>query len=142
MNWILPAALTALCYGLYNFFIKLSSGHIHQIAGSVILQVTAALVGGGILAYLHLARSPLHASPRGVWFAVLAGIFVGLAEILSFYVFAKGIPASVGIPLIVGGTVIAGVLLGLVFLGETLRPVDYLAVILIVAGTAILGARG
>ncbi len=142
MNWILLAGLTALFYGLYNFFIKLSSGHIHQIAGSVILQVTSALVGGGILAYLYFARDPLPVSSRGVWLAVLAGVFVGLAEILSFTVFAKGVPASTGIPIIVGGTVVAGVLLGLVFLGETLRPVDWLAVLLIVAGTAILGARG
>ncbi|HEX2998628.1 MAG TPA: hypothetical protein VHR86_00035, partial [Armatimonadota bacterium] len=71
-----------------------------------------------------------------------AGVFVGLAEILAFTVFAKGVPASTGIPIIIGGTVVAGVLLGLVFLGETLRPVDWLAVLLIVAGTAILGTRG
>ena len=142
MNWVLLAALTALFYGLYNLSIKISSGHIHQIAGSVILQVTSALVGSGILAYLYMARDPLPVSTRGVWFAVLAGIFVGLAEILSFTVFAKGVSASSGIPVIIGGTVVAGVLLGVVFLGETLRPVDWIAVILIVAGTVILGTRG
>lgn len=142
MSWVLLAALTALCYGLYNFFIKLSSGHIHQMAGAVILQLAAAVIGGIALTYLYLTRNPLAVSPRGVWFAVLAGIFVGLAEILSFYIFSQGVPASTGIPIIIGGTVVAGVLLGVAFLGESPRPLDWLAVALIVAGTVILGSRG
>lgn len=141
MDWIGLALLTALFYGLYNLFIKLSSGHIHEIAGAVILQVVAAAVGGAILIWLRAARSPLEVSARGIWFAVLAGIFVGLAEILSFYVFSRGVPASTGIPVIVGGTVAAGVALGAIFLGESLRPADYLAVAMIVAGIVLLGGK-
>ncbi len=47
MSWIALAVLTAFFYGVYNFFIKIASGSIHQIVGAVILQVVAALVGGG-----------------------------------------------------------------------------------------------
>ncbi len=47
MSWIVLAILTAFFYGVYNFFIKVASGSIHQIVGAVILQVVAALVGGG-----------------------------------------------------------------------------------------------
>lgn len=46
MNWILLALATAFFYGTYNVFIKISSGHINQIVGAVILQIVAALVGG------------------------------------------------------------------------------------------------
>lgn len=49
MNWIVLALITATCYGAYNFFIKVSSGHINQIVGAVILQIVAALLGGAFL---------------------------------------------------------------------------------------------
>jgi len=47
MNWIFLALVTAVFYGAYNVFIKISSGHINQIVGAVILQIVAALLGGG-----------------------------------------------------------------------------------------------
>jgi len=59
MNWILLAIITAIFYGMYNVFIKVSSGHINQIAGAVVLQIVAALVGGVILFVLKITHSPL-----------------------------------------------------------------------------------
>ena len=103
MHWILLAILTAVFFGAYNIFIKLSSGHINQIVGAVILQAVAALLGGVILLVLKWTDSPMQVSQKGILYAILAGVFVGLAEITSFYVFSKGVPASVGIPVIIGG---------------------------------------
>ena len=141
MNWIFLALMTAVFYGAYNVFIKISSGHINQIVGAVILQIVAALLGGAILLIMKLMNSPLEISQKGIWFAVLAGVFVGLAEITSFFVFSKGIPASIGIPIIIGGSVLFGAILGLTFLKETLDPIHYLAMGLIVAGVAILSTK-
>ncbi len=138
MNWVLIVLLTAIFYGLYNFFIKVASGSIHQIVGAVILQIVAAALGIIILLYLKFTNIPLDISPKGVQFAVLAGIFVGLAEIFSFYAFSKGISASLGIPIIVGGSVVVGAFLGLTFLKESLGLIQYLAIAMIVAGIAIL----
>ncbi|MFH1253073.1 MAG: EamA family transporter [Candidatus Uhrbacteria bacterium] len=141
MNWIFLALITAVFYGVYNVFIKISSGHINQIVGAVVLQITAALVGGVILVILKITNSPLEISPKGVWFAVAAGIFVGLAEITSFFVFSKGVPASVGIPIIIGGSVLVGAILGLSVLKETLNPIHYLAIVLIVVGVIFLSSK-
>lgn len=141
MNWILLAITTAIFYGAYNVFIKVSSGHINQIVGAVILQIVAALVGVIILLILKITNSPLVISQKGVWFAVLAGIMVGLAEITSFYVFSRGVPVSTGIPIIIGGSVLVGAVLGLTFLKETLTPIHYLAIALIVAGVIILSTK-
>lgn len=138
MSWITLAILTAFFYGVYNFFIKLSSGSIHQIVGAVILQVVAALLGAGVLLFLKITDTPLLVSSKGVWYAVLAGVFVGLAEITSFIVFAKGVPASSGIPVIIGGSVIFGVALGMIFLKEALTPLHYLAIAFIVIGVVLL----
>ena len=46
MTWIFLAFTTAVFLGVYSFFIKISSGYINQIAGAVILQAVAILVGG------------------------------------------------------------------------------------------------
>jgi len=140
MNWIFLALITAVFYGVYNFFIKVSSGHINQIVGAVILQIVAALLGGIILLLMKMTNSPLEISQKGVLFAVLAGIFVGLAEITSFFVFSKGISASIGIPIIIGGSILIGAILGLTFLKETINPIHILAILLIVGGVVLLTA--
>lgn len=106
MSWIALTLLTAFFYGVYNFFIKVSSGSIHQIVGAVILQLVATLVGGAILLFLKLNSYPLAVTTKGVVYAVLAGLFVGLAEVTSFYVFSKGVSASSGIPIMIGGSVV------------------------------------
>jgi transporter family protein len=97
-------------------------------------------VGGVVLAWLKLRGTPLEVSARGVTFAVLAGVAVGLAEITAFYGFSKGVSASVGIPVMVGGTVLVGVLLGLVVLREQLTLWQGLGVLLILVGI-VLAAR-
>jgi transporter family protein len=138
MNWLLPAILTAIFYGTYNVFIKLSSGHIHQIAGALILQIVAALLGTGVLVFLKIKQVPLEISSRGVWYAVLAGVFVGLAEIFSFVVFSKGVNASTGISIIIGGSVVVGAAIGFLFLKESMPPLQFIGLLLIVAGIVMV----
>ena len=138
MNWLPLALLTAFAYGLYNFFIKVASGSINQIAGAVILQVVAAGLGVLLLLYIKLTNQPVLLSQKGILYSCLAGFFVGLAEILTFFVFARGVPASLGTPVIIGGSVLATALLGVLVLKEYLSPVQVLAIGLIVAGVALL----
>lgn len=141
MHWITIAITTAALLGLYNFFIKLSAGHIHQIAGAVLLQVVAALLGISCLVYLHLKGTQLETSTKGLLFATLAGISIGIAEILTFYLFSKGISASVGIPILIGGSILVGIVLGLFFLKEALSPLQYLGVFMIIIGAVLLAEK-
>lgn len=138
MHWIFLALMTAFFYGAYNIFIKISSGYINQIVGAVILQVVAALLGAMILLVMKINNVPLEISQKGIIFAVLAGVFVGLAEITSFYVFSKGISASAGIPVIIGGSILIGALLGIIFLKETMNLIHYLGITFIIIGVVIL----
>ena len=139
MNRLLfGATFTALLYGLYNFSIKVASSGIHQIAGAVILQVVAAAVGGTILIVLRLSGQPLEATPKGILWAVIAGVAVGLAEISSFYVFSRGLSATIGIPLIIGGSVVAGYVLGWIFLKEPVSILQIGGLLLIVLGITLV----
>lgn len=142
MNWIVLAVMTAFFYGTYNFFIKISSGHINQIVGALILQIVAALLGAGVLLVMKLRSVPLEITNKGIGYAVLAGVFVGLAEIFSFIVFSKGVSVSVGISVIIGGSVFFGALLGLFFLREILTLWHYVGILMIIGGIVMLSTQG
>jgi transporter family protein len=141
MNWLPLALLTAFCLALYNLFIKLASNHLPPAVGAVVLQLVAAALGGLWLLKLKLQGAPLPLSPRGLGLAALAGLGVGLAEILTFVVFQRGVNSSVGTPVIVGGSVLLTALLGLGLLRETLTLPQLGGLVLIVAGIALV-ARG
>lgn len=140
-NWLPLALLTALCLALYNFFIKLASNHVPPAVGAVVLQLVAAALGGVWLLKLMLQGQPLALSGKGLGLAALAGLGVGLAEILTFVVFQRGVNSSVGTPVIVGGSVLLTAVLGLVVLRETLTFSQAGGLLFIVVGIALL-ARG
>ncbi len=143
MNWWQLAACAAVGMALYNLFIKAAAGQIHQMVGAVVLQVVAALLGAGLLLVLYLRGAlPTHlVSARGITLAALAGVSIGVAEILTFVVYGKGAPAAVGTPLIVGGSVLLTALLGVLVLRETLAWSQAPGLLLVVSGIALL-ARG
>ena len=141
MNWLPLALLTALCLALYNFFIKLAANHVSPAVGAVVLQLVAAALGAVWLLKLKLQGQPLAISGKGLGLAALAGLGVGLAEILTFVVFQRGVNSSVGTPVIVGGSVLLTAVLGLVLLREVLTISQAGGLLLIVLGIALL-ARG
>lgn len=140
-SWLPLALLTALCLALYNFFIKLASGQLAVAVGAVALQLVAAALGAAWLVRLKLQGQPITLSRSGLGLAALAGLGVGLAEILTFVVFQRGVPVSVGTPIIVGGSVLLTAGLGLVVLRESLSLAQLSGLLCIVVGIALL-ARG
>lgn len=141
MSWLPIALATAVAFGAYNIFIKLGSGKIDQVLGAVVLQVVAALLGGAWAGYLKLAGRELAVSGAGLGFAALAGLAVGLAEILTFVVFARGAPAALGTPIIMGGSVLVAALVGILLLGERVGIAQVAGILLIAGGIALL-SRG
>ncbi len=131
-------AVAALMFGLYNVFIKLSSDHIHAVLGAVVLQFVAAFLGLGLLLATQMQSSAgqLLWSWRGLLLATLAGVAIGLVEILSFYIYGRGIDVAVGNPLIIGGSLLVTTGVGVVLLREALSPVQLAAVGLIGLGIA------
>lgn len=142
MSWIYLALITASFYALYNIFIKLSSAHIHEVAGAAILQIVAFILGAAWLIYLKINHVHTEMTSRGIWLAVLAGIFVGLAEIFSFIVFSKGVPASAGVPVIIGGSVLIAAVIGFLWLKESLTLTNIMGLILIIGGIWLLSKGG
>lgn len=140
-TWLPLALLTALCLAGYNFFIKLAADSLPPAVGAVVLQLVAAGLGAAWLLRQWGLGQPLAVSGRGLGLAALAGLSVGLAEILTFVVFRRGVPASVGTPVIVGSSVLLAALLGLAVLRESLTLGQVGGLALIVGGIGLL-ARG
>ena len=141
MHWLPLAIITTIFLGLYHFFIKLSSGHINQVLGALILQIVAMVVGLVFLIVLKYIGATFAMTNKGLTYALLAGVSIGLAEVLTFYLFSKGVPASVGIAILIGGTVVVGAFLGIVFLRESLSIMQYIAIILIILGVSLLAEK-
>jgi len=147
MVWIGPALVCALCYALYNIFIKKGSASIHPVLGGVILQLVAAALGSCLLAALVWrdtadGQGGFDALPydqEGIQWAVLAGIAVGSAEILSFCVSGMGVQAMQSIPIIIGGSVLFGTILGYTVLKEILTATGWVGVLFIAIGIGLVG---
>lgn len=140
-QWLVLALLCALSYALYNVFIKKSSASIHPILGGVILQFVAAIMGTVLCLTLAFgpAQEEMFYDSTGVIFAVLAGAAVGIAEIVSFTVSGMGVPAVQSIPIIIGGSVMFGTVIGRIFLEEFLSPRGWCGVVMIAGGICLVG---
>jgi bacterial/archaeal transporter family protein len=150
-SWILPAVSCATCYALYNLFIKKASHSMDPILGGVLLQFVAAWIGTilWMSQKFMFHRGSTTASTMsmmitksGILWSVAAGVAVGAAEILSFVVSGKGVPATQSIPIIVGGSIVVGTILGTVWLQERMTRTGWLGVALIAIGIALVGMEG
>lgn len=134
--WIIIAAVM---FGLYNVFIKLSADDINPILGAVVLQFVAAFIGLGLLlASQAQSDNPLIWSGRGLLLATLAGVAIGLVEILAFFIYGRGVLVAVGNPLIVGGSLVVTTAIGVFLLRETINLAQVAAILLITGGVLLL----
>lgn len=132
-QWILPALSSALSYASYNIAIKLGSSSISPLLGGVILQAVAALLGTILLG---LSNEKLVCDRKGITYSCLAGIAVGAAELLSFRVSGMGVDASKSTPVMIGGSVVFGAVLGYALLKERMTIKGWFGVLLVILGIA------
>eukprot|EP00956_Cyclotella_meneghiniana_P020932 scaffold37547_cov75-Cyclotella_meneghiniana.AAC.3 len=134
--WVIIAFVCANAYSSYNICIKKGSASINPIMGGVILQFVAAAFGSVVLGVMVLINgtSSLKYDNAGLLWSCAAGIAVGIAEILSFFVSGLGVNATQSIPIIVGGSVLFGAFLGLIMLGESMMWPGWVGVALVTTG--------
>lgn len=139
MTWLIFGVLSAIALGLYFVFIKISSSQIHPIVGAFVLQIVAALLG--LLAYGVLkfgTTEKIIVSSQGLMWAILAGIAVGAAEILIFFMFKAGGNLSIGTPLVNVIGISLAAMIGILILGESITPLKIAGIILALIGITIL----
>jgi len=98
----------------------------------------AAIFGSILLGVVALQGYKLQFDSFGILWACMAGLAVGTAEMLSFVVSGMGVQATQSIPVIIGGSVMFGAILGLVMLGENMMLQGWAGVLLLMTGVGFV----
>ncbi|MCY3767824.1 MAG: hypothetical protein OXG56_00430 [Gammaproteobacteria bacterium] len=148
MRTLILLILITVCYAGYNLLIKVSGSHTGSvntapILATMALQASAFGVSVAYLIYLTQQNASVTLPGKAFIWAVGAGVCIGLAEILYFYLFRgfaedKPVAGSVAIPFVVGGTIVISVLVSVLAFGEPLKPVQWLGVVLAFSGMILL----
>ena len=143
-TWIISAMSCAFSYACYNLSIKKASSSIDHLLGGVLLQIVASTLGIILFTFRNLvlkgSSSMIPTQRIGVIWSIIAGIAVGLAEITSFYVNSKGVPATQSIPIIIGGSVLCSTVLGRIWLKELISVKGWIGIVFITLGIAFTAA--
>jgi len=132
------AMLSAVLFGVYNFLSKLTSEKFNAVFAMVVMSGASFVVSLLIVLMMKINGHTFEYSKTMLWLPVLTGATVVLAEVTYLIAFQKGLTLSIGNPLVIGGTTIVAVLLGVLVLGEQLTAIKFFAMGLIFAGLLIL----
>lgn len=141
--------IVTILYAGYNIFIKLSGDHVPAAATSTVLatlclQASAFVISLAFLVYLVFRGDQnFGLSPQTYWWAAIAGICIGAAEIGYLYLFAgtglsAPVPASLAIPVIVSGTIVIAMLMSYVFFSESIGYSQVAGMVFIITGMFLL----
>ena len=116
------ALLVAVLFATHNLFVQRASGRIPDAWGALVLEATATVVIAVGLAVLTLTgrASAVPTDAGGVALSAVAGVFIGAASVLYFWVFRLGAPLAVAVPLVLTGWTVVAVLFGVALEGERL----------------------
>ena len=139
MGWVNLAFLTLLFYALFDLFVKLAAGKIHDGLGAFVINLVATMVLVLFLLYSSINGEKInYFKTEGVVYAIIAGILVGLASIFFIKMFSAGADLSLGTPLVRVGTVLVSALIGIVFLKEGFSPKFLIGFLLSISGLYLL----
>ncbi len=133
---VLFAIVAAITFGMWTVFHQKASAQIDSLVGAIIVSLTA-VVAGVIILLPRIKSTVFYANPRGILFAVLAGLCALTIDIFALKAYGSGLQVSVGGPIIIAGSVAVASLIGF-FLGDSISVMKIIGLILVIAGSAIL----
>lgn len=138
MTWLTWALITVLFYGLFDFFVKKTSGKVEDGLAAFILNGVSTLV---LIIYLIFAKSKgtkFFFSSEGIIYALIGGVMIGLASITFIKMFSTGSNLSIGVAIVRVGMVLMGLLLGMLILKEGLALKQIIGIIIAIFGLALV----
>lgn len=133
---IIFAALGALVFGLWTVFHQRASEHINNLFGAILVSFTAVILGS-ILLLPQIKSVTLYSNPKGIIFAILAGLCALAIDYFALKSYSSGLQISVAGPIIIGGSIAVASLIGF-FLGDSITIVKVIALVLVIMGSTIL----
>lgn len=119
MHWLILALASAITFSIADLFGKLSSDKLHPYLGAFLINFFSALTVFIPLIFFYLKGEPVfEVKPKGISFAIIAGITVGLASLFLFKTFASGVNLSISVPVVRTAIVVIASVLGILILKE------------------------
>lgn len=134
---IIYAILAAFSFGLWTVFHQQASTNIHNLLGSVVVSLTAVIVG---LLFLTPQLKSVTYTRRGLVFAILGGICALGIDYFALKSYSSGLSISVSAPIIIGGSIAVASVIGFT-MGESITSIKVLSLLLILIGSALLAAQ-
>jgi len=136
VNSVIFAILAALSFGLWTVFHKLASPYVNQIFGAILVSFTAVIFGT-LIFFTQTKGVKLFTEPKGIIFIILAGICAFFIDFLALQAYSKGLPLTIGGPIIIGGSMAVAVAIGFI-MGEPVNVAKIAGIVFIIVGGAIL----
>jgi len=136
--WLIYALLTIISYSLFDLFLKKTSGKIDDYIATLLINTIAVVPPLLFFLFLKMSGKNMSVSREGVLFAIVSGLFVGLASIAFIKMFSSGGNLSIGSPIVRIGMVVLAAVFGVLILKETLSVRQIIGIIISVFGLSLL----
>jgi uncharacterized membrane protein len=136
--WLIYVLLTIFSYAGLDFFIKRMAGKIDDLIGIIILSAVSVLPSLVILLLFKFSDKRYFISSNGVFWAILAGIALGIGTLSFLKLFDTGINLSLASPMVRIGILIVTTSLGLFVLRETVEIKEWIGLALASLGLLLL----
>jgi transporter family protein len=120
MSWVYWAIITAVLYGLFDFFVKKTAGKVEDGLAAFIYNVVSIIIVAAYLLFAKYKGLKFFATSEGLTYNIIGGIIIGLASLTYIKVFSSGANLTTGVAIVRIGMVILATLLGLFLLQEKL----------------------
>lgn len=135
---IIYAVIAAIAFGIWTVLHQQAADKINYLFGAIIVSLTAVVLG---LMFLlpKIRTTELFSNPKGILFAVLAGVCALAIDYFALKAYGSGLAISVAGPIIIGGSIAIAATIGF-FLGESITVMKVVGLLLVIVGSGILSA--
>jgi transporter family protein len=130
---IIFAIIAAIAFGIWTVFHQQAADKINYLFGAILVSLTAVILG---LIFLlpKIKTVKLYSNPKGILFAVLAGVCALAIDYFALKAYGSGLAVSVSGPIIIGGSIAIAAIIGF-FLGESITFMKILGLLLVIGGS-------
>lgn len=121
--WMVAAVVSAVCYGINNILLKLTSGRISEALSAVCIQTVSLAVIAGYFLLTRMQGETTHWSYQGFAISMGSGIMMGFGLVLLLTTFKLGGPVSGAIPILLSGQIVLAALAGFLLFREGLSAI-------------------
>ena len=137
---IIFAIIAALFFGVWTMFHQQAADKINYLFGAIVVSFTAVIVGA-IFLFPKIKTTTLFSNPKGILFAVFAGICALAIDYFALKAYGSGSPISIVGPIIIAGSIAIAAFIGF-FLGESVTWAKVIGLLLVLLGSGVLAAFG